>query len=175
MKRGTAMVNEWQSAGNDIIRIELKTGVYTDIKADTLERAQERPSWRINGEGYVYSRCRAKDFDGPTTIFFTADDTTNGELDIGWLLLAIAFVNGIVLFDLAAFGIVQIGFPRGHGTGVSPRCHSSRCHDITSPIDCVVSAGVGRSHRDCIGSRNGDIHRSSGIGGAEGIGRYHVR
>lgn len=43
-----------------------------------------------------------------TRLFFTADDASQGELDIGWLLLAIAFINGVVFFDLAAFGVVTI-------------------------------------------------------------------
>lgn len=44
-------------------------------------------------------------------LFFTADDPTKGELDIGWLLLGIAFLNGIVFFDLAALGVVNITIP----------------------------------------------------------------
>jgi len=34
--------------------------------------------------------------------------TAGGELDLGWLLLLIAFANAIVFFDLAAFRLVTI-------------------------------------------------------------------
>lgn len=34
--------------------------------------------------------------------------TVQGELDLGWLLLLIAFANAILFFDLAAFKVVSI-------------------------------------------------------------------
>jgi hypothetical protein len=41
-------------------------------------------------------------------LFFTSFDRDTMELDIGWLLLLIAFVNGIIIFDLSALGIVDV-------------------------------------------------------------------
>ena len=32
--------------------------------------------------------------------------TKEGDLDLGWLILMIAFLNGIVVFDLAAWGLI---------------------------------------------------------------------
>lgn len=37
-------------------------------------------------------------------LFFTQND----ELDLGWLLLLIGFVNGLTIFDLAALGVARV-------------------------------------------------------------------
>lgn len=34
--------------------------------------------------------------------------TSSGDLDLGWVLLALAFVNGILFFDLAALGHARV-------------------------------------------------------------------
>jgi hypothetical protein len=35
--------------------------------------------------------------------------TKEGDLDFGWVLLIVGFTNGIVIFDLDALGIVEVG------------------------------------------------------------------
>jgi hypothetical protein len=37
--------------------------------------------------------------------------TKEGDVDFGWVLLIIGFANGILLFDLDAFGVVKISTP----------------------------------------------------------------
>lgn len=40
---------------------------------------------------------------GQRRLFFTAE----GELDLGWALLLLCCLNGLVIFDLQAIGIIQ--------------------------------------------------------------------